>query len=236
MSDNQGLRRGSDRYAPRAPLPAAAREQLTRHLASLPDRLAHTLAVGDAAVEIDRWLRPAAGPEWVTAAYLHDIGYSPELVDTGLHQLDGARYVRSLGYSDQVCALIAWHSAAQFEIGRRGFTDQLLAEFPEPAGDQAEVLRLVSACDMTTSPTGQRIPFSERTRNIFARYPAEHPVAESMREAEAGLSVVVADAMQRVRLAQRHATRLPPPPHSTGPAPAPASAPAKRVEDADYPT
>jgi HD domain-containing protein len=34
------------------------------------------------------------------AAWLHDIGYSPGLALTGLHQLDGARYPRDAQHAD----------------------------------------------------------------------------------------------------------------------------------------
>jgi hypothetical protein len=34
----------------------------------------------------------------VAAAYLHDLGYAPALVETGFHALDGARHLRALGY------------------------------------------------------------------------------------------------------------------------------------------
>ena len=34
----------------------------------------------------------------IAAAYLHDIGYTPALQQTGFHPIDGARYLRSLGH------------------------------------------------------------------------------------------------------------------------------------------
>jgi hypothetical protein len=44
------------------------------------------------------------------AAWLHDIGYSPELVDT-FHPLDGARYLRDVCHADEkLCGLVAHHS------------------------------------------------------------------------------------------------------------------------------
>ena len=35
-----------------------------------------------------------AGLDWRCAAWLHDVGYAPSLVETGLHALDGARFLR----------------------------------------------------------------------------------------------------------------------------------------------
>ena len=38
------------------------------------------------------------------AAWLHDIGYALGLATTGLHQLDGARYLRDARHADACCA------------------------------------------------------------------------------------------------------------------------------------
>ena len=62
----------------------------------------------------------------VAAAYLHDIGYAPDLQRTGLHQLDGAHYLRSLG-AERLARLVAHHSEARFEIRLRGFGEELAA-------------------------------------------------------------------------------------------------------------
>jgi hypothetical protein len=32
---------------------------------------------------------------------LHDIGYAPDLVKSGLHPLDGARYLREVAHADE---------------------------------------------------------------------------------------------------------------------------------------
>ena len=51
-----------------------------------------------------------------TAAWLHDVGYAPDLAVTGLHQLDGARYLRDAEYADaMLCRLVAHHSCAIIE-------------------------------------------------------------------------------------------------------------------------
>ena len=56
----------------------------------------------------------------VAAAWLHDIGYVPGLVDTGFHPLDGARFLRRSGVCEQVAALVAYHSCAEIEADVRG--------------------------------------------------------------------------------------------------------------------
>ena len=65
----------------------------------------------------------------VAAAWLHDIGYAPELVETGFHPLDGARYLRRAGVDGQVVSLVAYHSCAQIEAEVRGLGDELASEF-----------------------------------------------------------------------------------------------------------
>jgi predicted hydrolase (HD superfamily) len=65
----------------------------------------------------------------VAAAWLHDIGYALELVETGFHPLDGARYLRRVGVDGQVVNLVAYHSCAQTEADVRGPGAELAAEF-----------------------------------------------------------------------------------------------------------
>jgi len=74
---------------------AAWAEGLARSLLadSLPRRWSHVQGVAARA----RTLKPSLGADaglLEAAAWLHDIGYQPELAHTGLHGLDGARYLR----------------------------------------------------------------------------------------------------------------------------------------------
>ena len=63
----------------------------------------------------------------MAAACWHDLGYAPELVVTGFHPLDGARFLAREGYPARLCALVAHHSAAMFEAEERGLADELAA-------------------------------------------------------------------------------------------------------------
>lgn len=49
----------------------------------------------------------------VAAAWLHDIGYAPELRDTGFHPLDGARHLEALGAPAR-----AWYGWSPITRGR----------------------------------------------------------------------------------------------------------------------
>jgi putative nucleotidyltransferase with HDIG domain len=109
-------------------------QQLARELLqeNLPRRWAHVQGVAARA----RSLAPVLDTDadlLAAAAWLHDIGYAPDLTVTGLHALDGARYLRDAQHADaMLCRLIAHHSCAIIEAGERGLADILSYEF-EPA-------------------------------------------------------------------------------------------------------
>ncbi|WP_083873957.1 HD domain-containing protein [Nocardia paucivorans] len=63
----------------------------------------------------------------VTAAYLHDVGYG--YPDTGFHPIDGARLLRSLGYSPVGCHIVAFHTASEVEAKVRGFDRSIFKPF-----------------------------------------------------------------------------------------------------------
>ena len=146
----------------------------------LPRRWAHVQGVAAGA----RSLAPvlAADADLLeAAAWLHDIGYAPDLTVTGLHALDGARYLRDAQHADaMLCRLVAHHSCAIIEAGERGLADVLSREF-EPA-PQALSSALIF-CDMTTSPDGKLVPVEQRLTEIHHRYGPEHLVSRSIRRA-----------------------------------------------------
>jgi hypothetical protein len=146
---------------------ALAEDTATRLLVDVGTRLPHTECVAkqaaDAAVNVDpHWARAI-----VVAAWLHDIGYNPELVKTGLHALDGAKWTREQGFDDDVCCLVAWHTGAIFEARVRGLADQLQREFPEPPTTALDVL---TWADLTSSPNGHVVSAEDRLEEILNRY------------------------------------------------------------------
>jgi putative nucleotidyltransferase with HDIG domain len=115
------------------------------------------------------------------AAWLHDIGYAPGLTLTGLHQLDGARYLRDTQHADaMLCWLVAHHSCAVIEARERGLADALSSEFDPAPYVLASVL---TCCDMTTSPDGKPVPVERRLAEIHDRYGPGHLVSRSIRRA-----------------------------------------------------
>lgn len=155
----------------------------TEHLARallqepLPRRWAHVQGVAGRA----RSLTPILGADadlLEAAAGLHDIGYGPGLTVTGLHALDGARYLRVAQHADtMLCRLVALQSWAIFEAGEHGLADVLGLEF-EPA--PYVLSAVLTYCDMTTSPDGELVPVERRLAEIHHRYGPGHLVSRSI--------------------------------------------------------
>lgn len=169
-----------------------ARDLAQDHLETpLPRRWAHTQGVARQA----RTLAPILGDQadlLEAAAWLHDIGYAPDLVVTGFHPLDGARYLRDAHHADDhLCCLVAHHSCAMMEARERGIADLLVDEFGATPPNLAEALIY---CDMTTSPDGDYLPVEERLAEILSRYGDGHLVTRSITRSSPSLI----DAVHRV--------------------------------------
>ena len=161
---------------------ASRAEQLARALLQEPlsRRWGHSQGVAARA----RGLAPVLGADanlLEAAAWLHDIGYAPGLALTGLHQLDGARYLRNAQHADaMLCRLVAHHSCAIIEAGERGLAEVLSLEF-EPA--PYALSSVLTCCDMTTSPDGELVPVEQRLAEIYDRYGPGHLVSRSIQSA-----------------------------------------------------
>ena len=139
-------------------------------LAPLGNRWLHVRGVAERASQISRAFDTSDSTDLVVAAYLHDIGYAPALKNTGFHPLDGANYVRSLGY-ERLASLVAHHSEARFEARLRGLEDALNA-FPRECSAVADAL---TYCDQTIGPTGNTVSLQERVAEVFNRYIGRFP-------------------------------------------------------------
>jgi HD superfamily phosphodiesterase len=158
-------------------------EELTRkHLeVPLPRRWAHVQGVAARA----RTLAPILGEDadlLKAAAWLHDIGYSPELVETGFHPLDGARYLRDVHFANPIlCSLVAHHSCAVIEAEERGLARELCREFPSASIVLDDAL---AYCDMTTDPSGNAVSVHGRLAEIRERYGPDSIVTRFTHNAE----------------------------------------------------
>jgi HD domain len=146
----------------------------------------------------------------VAAAWLHDIGYSPSVVETGFHPLDGARFLRGLGADGRLCGLVAHHSAARYDARLRNLGREL-AEFHD---DRSLVRDALWYCDMTTGPTGVTVTFDERLAELWQRYGPDHVVPRAIGMASGEVRAAIGRVLDRVslldpELGQRTAPRSP---------------------------
>jgi hypothetical protein len=170
-----------------------AAAEAERLLSPLGDRWRHVRAVGEYAREVSAVLDQEDRPYLVAAAYLHDIGYAPDLERTGLHQLDGARYLRSLG-AERLARLVAHHSEARFEIRLRGFGEELTAYKRE----ESWVSDALTYCDLTTGPTGLPMTFDDRVAEVEQRY-GEGEIVDALRQATPYLLGAIERTEDRLR-------------------------------------
>lgn len=147
---------------------------------TLPRRWAHTQGVAEQGERLASILG-ADSDLLIAACLLHDIGYAPDLVNTGMHQLDGARYLRDVAKADErLCRLVAYHSCADNEARQRDLLDVLVKEFDQ---ERADLARALTYCDMTTGPDGRHLDVLDRLAEIHSRYGPEHVVSRSITDA-----------------------------------------------------
>src|SRR3954451_1292946 len=158
-------------------MPPRAAALSERLLAPLGRRWRHVEGVARRAGTLSSLASAAERPAVVTAAWLHDVGYAPEIVVTGLHPLDGARYLRSEGWPELVVCLVAHHTGAEVEAEERGLSREL-AEFDRPP---EPLLDLVTTADLTTSPDGEEVDPEQRLAEIVHSCPTPRDNPWSMR-------------------------------------------------------
>lgn len=146
-----------------------------------PSRRAHSIGVGrrvrDAEYLVPSFLRD----DLVSSGYLHDIGYGVAVL--GFHPLDGANFLKSAGFSNVVCHLVAHHSASTVEAAIRGIDSTLFKPYEIREESTARALEILTWADMTTGPTGERMTLDERIAEAVSRNGPESVVAISLREA-----------------------------------------------------
>jgi hypothetical protein len=138
-------------------------------------RWVHAQAVGQRAIEVASQLLDGEEAEaLIAAAYLHDIGYAPQLAVSDFHPLDGGRYLRALGHERLAC-LVAHHSGARNEALLRRLGPYL--EFDREVSLVASAL---TYCDMTTGPDGEPMTVRHRIDEIVQRYGPDHVTARGI--------------------------------------------------------
>nr|WP_237518592.1 HDIG domain-containing metalloprotein [Streptomyces sp. SID5910] len=163
-------------------------------LPRLGKRWLHTQAVAARAQEAVAAVPDVDRGLLVAAAWLHDIGYAPELRDTGFHSLDGARHLEALGAPARLVRLVAHHSGAVYEAEQRG----LLAELAVYEREDSPVLDALVFADMTTGPAGQSFDFDARIDEILVRYEPGSEVHDAISKARPYLQGAVERTLGRL--------------------------------------
>lgn len=170
-----------------SPAPTIAADLARELLAPLGARFEHTRRVAGRAVELSPAVPEQDRNLLVVAAWWHDLGYAPELVQTGFHPIDGARYLAAKGHHPRLCALVAHHSAATYEAEERGLTAEL-AEWPREEGPVPDALWMA---DMTSGPRGQAFDYAERLSEILDRYESDSIVGRAMTRAQPDIQAAI---------------------------------------------
>lgn len=158
---------------------------------TLPRRWRHVAGVAQAGLE----LRLSCAPTVGAAGMLHDIGYSPSLIDTGFHPIDGARHLRRIGCDESIVNLVAHHSCAMIEAEIRGLGDVLAEEFPfDPSLPHDELC----FCDMTTSADGEPTTLDDRIASIRQRRAGDAPVMAFLDQGEVEIRRIVAEVQAKI--------------------------------------
>jgi hypothetical protein len=176
-------------------VPWAAQEAHVR-LGPVETRWAHTRAVALRAEAIARVVDPNDRSMLVAAAYLHDLGYAPELAAHGFHPLDGALWLQKQGL-DRLAALVAHHTGARFEAEAHGLAHRVAAFYDE----RSAVSDALAYSDLTTGPAGEPLTVVERLREIERRYGSESPVVRALERGSDTLLAMVARTEQRLAAA-----------------------------------
>jgi HD domain len=164
---------------------------------ALPRRWRHVRSVA----RRGRWVAERLGlsDDLVAAAWLHDIGYAPDLVGTGFHPLDGARYLRRVGFDEAVISLVAYHSCSPIEAKVRGLDLDLVSEFAPGEPVLADALLY---CDMTTGPEGDYVLPADRLVEIRGRYGPDHQVTQFVELAAPEILTTAARVEELLQAAQ----------------------------------
>lgn len=163
----------------------------------LPRRWAHSWGVARRAEQISSAFTAEEAEVLVAAAWLHDIGYASPLTVTGMHQVDGARFLAACGVPFRVCALVAHHAGAAAVADLLGLAGEL-AVFDD---EQSPVRDALWYCDMTTGPDGRSMTFDERMAELRVRRSADDPVVRALAVNGSERAAAVRRTQERLRRA-----------------------------------
>jgi putative nucleotidyltransferase with HDIG domain len=181
--------------------PDQARELAGGLLLGLPDRWRHTIAVARRAKELADAVDPGDREVLSAAAWLHDVGYSAGVADTGFHPLDGARFLDNRGWPPRLCALVAHHSGARF-VARPLRLDLLLRTYRDEGSPVTDALAYAY---QTVGARGEPLPIVECLADMLRRHGPGSPQAAAHHVRAPYLLAAAERVEQRLRAGGRRA-------------------------------
>lgn len=160
MAITRTLRRGVDGHR------VDAAQALARtYLKGDRRRLGHVAGAARAAAYASAILPTVPADIVVSAAWLHDIGHAPELVETGFHPVDGALLLQREGWDDHIVRLVAHHAFSRVTAPFYGAQDDL-AQFAPLEGLVPDVLTFA---DVIAGVDGRGATLAQRLAELRAR-------------------------------------------------------------------
>ncbi|MGY1686619.1 MULTISPECIES: HDIG domain-containing metalloprotein [unclassified Geodermatophilus] len=177
----------------------AAHRLAARLLGDSGARWRHEQAVARRAEEAAAAVAPADRPLLLAAAWLHDVGYAPEVRRTGFHPLDGALYLRDRGWHPVVVGLVAHHSGARFVADQRGL-GELVRDFDTARYASGPLADALTFADQTTAADGRTVDVETRFADVLGR----HGPGSATARAHPRRAPVVRAAVARTERRLRH--------------------------------
>jgi hypothetical protein len=149
-----------------------------------------------AGVALARRIAPTVGDDanlLLGIVALHDIGKSPELIQTGFSPLDGAIFLDRLG-APRAAMLVANLAGSGIEARLRGF-DREYEQFPDESSAVRDALWY---CCLTRGIAGEQMTLDDRLVEISKRYADDPIVAQWCVEAEPTLRKAIARTEVRI--------------------------------------
>ncbi|RFU19111.1 HD domain-containing protein [Geodermatophilus marinus] len=171
-----------------------------RLLAPVGDRWGHTRGVAARAAAAVAAVADADRPVLVAAAYLHDVGYAPDLSWSTFHPVDGARFLAQRGWPELVVGLVAQHSGARFVAAARGLSD-LLEPFADDRFTTGPLADALTFADQTTAPDGSPVDAGTRLADMLRRHGPDSPNARCHHVRGPALLAAVAATERRISAA-----------------------------------
>ncbi|WP_456364381.1 hypothetical protein [Priestia aryabhattai] len=139
--------------------------------------------------------------ELIELAYLHKIGFSQKVVNTGFEPLDGALYCKSKDYSFDFVSAVMFSFGA-FAVVEQNFPDLLdvYLEYKYYITPKAELfIDLITYCNLQRSATGEKVDYQHKLSEIYTTFGELHNYSNTIKSLESHFkeNVIRVERLQR---------------------------------------